>query len=56
MINDLSDYKVPIDVLESGFDKAYCGNSQYLNSLGIEFGGLKKSLEYCYNSFVDNVK
>ena len=56
MINNLSDYKVPIDILESGFDKSYCGNSQYLNSLGIEFNGLKKSLEYCYNSFVENAK
>jgi hypothetical protein len=56
MINNLSDYKVPIDILECGFDKSYCGSSEYLYDLGIQFNGLKKSLQYCYDSFVKNAK
>lgn len=51
MINNLSDYKVPVDVLEGGYDKAYCGNGTNLSKLGLNLDGLEKSLEYCYENF-----
>jgi nucleoside-diphosphate-sugar epimerase len=51
MINNLSDYKVPIDILESGYDKAYCGSGAKLSQLGLKLNGLEKSLEYCYENF-----
>lgn len=51
IINNLSDYKVSIDILESGLDKSYCGNGSKLKTLNIEFNGLEKELENCYESF-----
>lgn len=50
MINNLSDYKVPIDILESGTDRAYCGSGGKLSKLGLELDGLQKSLEYVYEN------
>ena len=50
MINDLSDYDVPVDVLEPGTDRAYCGSGSQLSKLGLELDGLQKSLEYVYEN------
>ena len=50
MINNLSDYEVPIDVLESGNDRAYCGSGGELLKLGLELDGLQKSLQYVYEN------
>ena len=48
MINNLSDYEVPVDVLESGNDRAYSGGE--LSKLGLELDGLQKSLQYVYEN------
>ena len=50
MINNLSDYDVPVDVLEPGCDRAYCGSGTELSKLGLELDGLQKSLEYVYEN------
>lgn len=50
MINNLSDYNVPIDVLESGSDRAYCGSGAELAKLELKLDGLQKSLEYVYEN------
>jgi hypothetical protein len=50
MINNLSDYDVPVDVLEPGYDRAYCGSGTELSRLGLELDGLQKSLEYVYEN------
>jgi nucleoside-diphosphate-sugar epimerase len=50
MINNLSDYDVPVDVLEPGTDRAYCGSGAELSRLGLELDGLQKSLEYVYEN------
>jgi len=50
MINNLSDYKVPIDILEEGYEKSYSGSSLYLDELGLELDRLEKSLSYVYES------
>ena len=50
MINNLSDYDVPVDVLEPGTDRAYCGSGSQLSKLGLELDGLQKSLEYVYEN------
>lgn len=50
MINNLSDYEVPIDILEEGREKSYSGSSLYLDKLGLELDGLEKSLRYVYES------
>ena len=50
MINNLSDHEVPVDVLESGYDRAYCGSGGELSKLELELDGLQKSLQYVYES------
>lgn len=50
MINNLSDYKVPVDILEPGCDMAYCASGSELNNLGLKLDGLQKSLEYVYEN------
>ena len=50
MINNLSDYEVPVDVLESGNDRSYCGSGGELSKLGLELDGLQKSLQYVYEN------
>ena len=50
MINNLSDYDVPVDVLEPGTDRSYCGSGSQLSKLGLELDGLQKSLEYVYEN------
>ena len=50
IINELSDHKVPVDVLEPGMDRAYCASGTELYRLGLELDGLQKSLEYVYTS------
>ncbi len=41
---------VPVDVLEPGTDRAYCGSGGQLSKLGLELDGLQKSLEYVYEN------
>jgi hypothetical protein len=50
MINNLSDHEVPVDVLESGYDRSYCGSGGELLKLGLELDGLQKSLQYVYEN------
>ena len=50
MINNLSDHKVPVDILEPGTDNAYCGSGWELSKLNLNLNGLQKSLEYVYES------
>ena len=50
MINNLSDHEVPVDVLESGYDRSYCGSGGELSKLGLELDGLQKSLQYVYEN------
>jgi GDP-L-fucose synthase len=52
MINNLSDYKVPVTVLDSGMDKSYCASGYSLSNLGLEFVGLMKELENCYEQYL----
>lgn len=51
MINELSDYKVPISIREPGMDKSYCGDGLKLKELGIKFDGLEKEIKNCYENF-----
>ena len=50
IINNLSDYNVPVDILEPGTERAYCGTGAELDKLGLELDGLQKSLEYVYEN------
>jgi len=49
MINNLSDHKVPVDVLERGTDKAYCGSGRTLSTLDIKLDGLQHELKNVYD-------
>lgn len=51
IINNLSDYKVPISLLEEGTDKSYCGSGKLLENLNIELNGLEKEIKNCYEYF-----
>lgn len=51
MINNLSDYKVPVDILEPGTEKSYCGSGYKLNDLGLNLNGLESELKNCYEYF-----
>ena len=48
MINNLSDHKVPVNVVESGMDKPYCGSGKTLSTLGIKLDGLQHELNNVY--------
>lgn len=48
LINNLSDHKVTIDILETGYEKSYCASGYKASKLGLEFDGLEKSIQYCY--------
>jgi GDP-L-fucose synthase len=50
LINNLSDYKVSINILDSGNDKSYCGSGLILKSLNIQFNGLEKEIRNCYEN------
>ena len=56
IINNLSDYKVPVDILEFGYEKAYCASGYEVSKLGLKFDGLEKSIQYCYDYFLKNEK
>jgi len=51
IINNLSEYEVPVSVLEEGMDKSYCGSGELLKTFGIEFAGLENEIENCYEHF-----
>lgn len=54
MINNLSDYKVPVDILEKGNDKAYSASGYELSKLGLQFDGLQASLQKCYEYYLNH--
>jgi nucleoside-diphosphate-sugar epimerase len=51
MINNLSEYKVPVTILEKGVDKSYCSSGLTLKGLGIKLNGLEKELRNCYDEY-----
>ena len=56
IINSLSDYKVPIEILEDGYEKSYSASGKKISKLGLEFDGLEKSIKYCYEYLLKNEK
>ena len=48
IINNLSIYKVPINILEEEIGKSYCGSGELLKTLEMEFDGLEKEIKNCY--------
>ena len=48
MINNLSDHKVPVNVVERGMDNPYCGSGKTLSTLGIKLDGLQHELKNVY--------
>jgi len=51
MINNLSDYKVPIIIEESGLDKSYIGNDLFLKDLSLNLIGLEEGIRRTYISY-----
>jgi nucleoside-diphosphate-sugar epimerase len=51
MINNLSNYKVNVNTLESGSANSYCGSGSRLKHFGLNFDGLEKELTNCYEYF-----
>ena len=49
LINNLSDNKSEVKLVEKGMSPAYCGNNNRLSLLGLEFDGLEKSIREVYN-------
>ena len=49
IINDLSDTKSEIKIVEEGMSPPYCGSAERLSTLGLEFDGLKKSIKEVYD-------
>ena len=49
IINDLSDTKSEIKIVEEGMSPPYCGSAERLSTLGLEFDGLEKSIKEVYN-------
>jgi len=52
MINQLNDYKVKIDIVESELGLSYTGNSNKLKNLNIPLNGLTNGIYECYKSCV----
>jgi hypothetical protein len=48
-INSLNDTKVPINVINDLLGSSYTGNSDLINSLGINFYGLEFGIKETYN-------
>ena len=48
MINELSDYTVPVNIVKNGMQNAYCGSGYLLNTMGIGLKGLKHQLRSTY--------
>ena len=48
-INTLGPYKVPINILNDNLDSAYTGDSNQIDSLEINFLGLKQGIKEVYN-------
>ena len=51
IINHLSNYSVPVTVLEEGMDKSYCGSGELLKTFDMDFIGLEKEIKNCYEYF-----
>ena len=56
MINNLSDYKVPINILESGYDKSYSASGYELSRLNLELDGINTSIKKCYQHYLNHAK
>ena len=51
IINNLSDIKSEIKIVEDGMSPPYCGSAERLSTLGLEFDGLEKSIREVYNKW-----
>lgn len=49
MINQLDSYECHINILESGMDNSYTGDSSLINSLGFKFYGIEHGLRTMFN-------
>lgn len=56
MINNLSNYRVPINILESGYDKSYSASGYELSRLNIELDGINTSIKKCYQYYLNHAK
>jgi nucleoside-diphosphate-sugar epimerase len=56
MINNLSDYKVPIDIFEPGYEKSYSASGYELSKLNLELDGLNTSIKKCYLHYLNHAK
>lgn len=52
IINNLSDYKVPISIIEPGMEKSYCASGYQLSTLGLKFDGIEQEIKHCYDKFL----
>ena len=52
MINELSDYTVPVKIEKNGMQNAYCGSGYLLNTMGIGLKGLKHQLRSTYEYLI----
>ena len=52
MINELSDYTVPVNIVKNGMQNAYCGSGYLLNTMGIGLKGLKHQLRSTYEHLI----
>ena len=52
MINELSDYTVPVKIEKNGMQNAYCGSGYLLNTMGIGLKGLKHQLRSTYEHLI----
>ena len=50
IINNLSDYKVNIDLLDTQLGNSYCGRK---NNLGLNFDGLEISIKNIYERYLN---
>ena len=51
IINNLTDNKSKIKIWNQGMDKPYCGSSNRLSLLGLQFDGLEKSIKKVYDKW-----
>jgi nucleoside-diphosphate-sugar epimerase len=52
MINNLSDYKVPIDIEDNSFGNSYVGNGLFLSDLPLTLIGLEEGIRMTYKNYL----